>query len=69
MMQELPFFLGLQIKQLKDEIFINQSKYIQEMLKKFSFTDYKPANTPMSPQTRIIQPFQTNTSFAHWKFH
>ncbi|GJV24173.1 retrovirus-related pol polyprotein from transposon TNT 1-94 [Tanacetum coccineum] len=35
MMGELNFFLGLQIKQMKDGIFFNQSKYIKEMLKKF----------------------------------
>ncbi|GJY02544.1 retrovirus-related pol polyprotein from transposon TNT 1-94 [Tanacetum coccineum] len=32
MMGELNFFLGLQIKQMKDGIFFNQSKYIKEML-------------------------------------
>ncbi|GJT75251.1 retrovirus-related pol polyprotein from transposon TNT 1-94 [Tanacetum coccineum] len=35
MMGELNFFLGLQIKQMEDGIFFNQSKYITEMLKKF----------------------------------
>ena len=35
MMGELSHFLGLQIKQLKDDIFINQSKYINDMLKKY----------------------------------
>ncbi|GJR91362.1 retrovirus-related pol polyprotein from transposon TNT 1-94 [Tanacetum coccineum] len=34
MMGELNFFLGLQIKQLEDGIFFNQSKYVKEMLKK-----------------------------------
>nr|GEU58758.1 retrovirus-related Pol polyprotein from transposon TNT 1-94 [Tanacetum cinerariifolium] len=33
MMGELNFFLGLQIKQLDDGIFFNQSKYVKEMLK------------------------------------
>ncbi|GJW29252.1 retrovirus-related pol polyprotein from transposon TNT 1-94 [Tanacetum coccineum] len=36
MMGELNFFLGLQIKQMEDGIFFNQSKYIKEMLKKFA---------------------------------
>ena len=35
MMGELKFFLGLQIKQCKDEIFINQTKYARDILKKF----------------------------------
>ncbi|GJX83650.1 retrovirus-related pol polyprotein from transposon TNT 1-94 [Tanacetum coccineum] len=41
MMGELNFFLGLQIKQMKDGIFFNQSKYIKEMLKKFGLEESK----------------------------
>ena len=41
MMGELNFFLGLQIKQIEDRIFFNQSKYIKEMLKKFGLEDSK----------------------------
>jgi hypothetical protein len=33
MMEELNFFLRLQIKQTKDNIFINQGKYIKDLLK------------------------------------
>jgi hypothetical protein len=33
MIGELSFFLGLQIKQLKDGIFVSQSKYLKDMLK------------------------------------
>ncbi|GJY53611.1 retrovirus-related pol polyprotein from transposon TNT 1-94 [Tanacetum coccineum] len=46
MMGELNFFLGLQIKQMEDGIFFNQSKYIKEMLKKFGLEDSKPTKTP-----------------------
>ncbi|GJT67672.1 retrovirus-related pol polyprotein from transposon TNT 1-94 [Tanacetum coccineum] len=53
MMVELNFFLGLQIKQLKDGIFFNQSKYIKEMLKKFGLEDSKPIKTPMSSETKL----------------
>jgi hypothetical protein len=35
MMGELNFFFGLQIKQTRDGIFINQSKYINDLLKRF----------------------------------
>ncbi|GJY01339.1 retrovirus-related pol polyprotein from transposon TNT 1-94 [Tanacetum coccineum] len=45
MMGELNFFLGLQIKQMEDGIFFNQSKYIKEMLKKFGLEDSKPMKT------------------------
>ena len=44
---ELKFFLGLQISQLNDGIFISQSKYIKEMLKKFGMEYCKPVSTPM----------------------
>ncbi|GJY13115.1 retrovirus-related pol polyprotein from transposon TNT 1-94 [Tanacetum coccineum] len=55
MMGELNFFLGLQIKQMEDEIFFNQSKYIKEMLKKFGFEDSKPTKTPMSPKIKLTK--------------
>jgi hypothetical protein len=44
---ELNFFLGLQISQLDEGIFISQTKYIKEMLKKFIMEDCKPVSTPM----------------------
>ena len=53
MMGELTFFLSLQVKQCKDEIFINQSKYIKDMLKKFGFEDVREISTPMSLITRL----------------
>ncbi|GJU46952.1 retrovirus-related pol polyprotein from transposon TNT 1-94 [Tanacetum coccineum] len=55
MMGELNFFLGLQIKQLEDGIFFNQSKYIKEMLNKFGLEDSKPIKTPMSSETKLIR--------------
>nr|GEW35578.1 hypothetical protein [Tanacetum cinerariifolium] len=55
MMSELNFFLGLQIKQMKDGIFINQSKYIKEMLKKFGLEESKPIKTPMSSDTKLTK--------------
>ncbi|GJS51794.1 retrovirus-related pol polyprotein from transposon TNT 1-94, partial [Tanacetum coccineum] len=55
MMGELNFFLGLQIKQMKDGIFFNQSKYIKEMLKKFELEDSKPTKTPMSTEIKLTK--------------
>ncbi|GKB54815.1 retrovirus-related pol polyprotein from transposon TNT 1-94 [Tanacetum coccineum] len=55
MMGELNFFLRLQIKQIEDGIFFNQSKYIKEMLKKFSLEDSKPMKTPMSSDTKLTK--------------
>ncbi|GJZ38423.1 retrovirus-related pol polyprotein from transposon TNT 1-94 [Tanacetum coccineum] len=55
MMGELNFFLGLQIKQMEDGIFFNQSMYIKEMLKKFGLEDFKPMKTPMSSDTKLMK--------------
>ncbi|GJU58554.1 copia protein [Tanacetum coccineum] len=55
MMGDLNFFLGLQIKQMEDGIFFNQSNYIKEMLKKFSLEDSKPMKTPMSSDTKLTK--------------
>ncbi|GKA92321.1 putative ribonuclease H-like domain-containing protein [Tanacetum coccineum] len=46
-MGELTFFLGLQVQQKEDGIFINQDKYIAEILKKFNYTDVKSASTQL----------------------
>jgi hypothetical protein len=40
--RELSYFLGLQIKQLKNGIFVSQDKYIKGMLKKFGMIDRRP---------------------------
>ncbi|GJS53665.1 putative ribonuclease H-like domain-containing protein [Tanacetum coccineum] len=45
-MGELTFFLGLQVKQNPDGIFISQDKYVQDMLKKFDMESVRPATTP-----------------------
>nr|GEV41715.1 retrovirus-related Pol polyprotein from transposon TNT 1-94 [Tanacetum cinerariifolium] len=55
MMGELNFFLGLQIKQMEDGIFFNQSKYIKEMLKKFGLENSKPMKTLMSSDTKLTK--------------
>ncbi|GKE45858.1 retrovirus-related pol polyprotein from transposon TNT 1-94 [Tanacetum coccineum] len=55
MMGELNFFLGLQMKQMEDGIFFNQSKYIKEMLKKFGLEESKPMKTPMSSDTKLTK--------------
>jgi hypothetical protein len=47
MMGELKYFLGFQVKQLQDDTFISQTKYIQDILNKFGMKDAKPIKTPM----------------------
>ncbi|KAL6319760.1 hypothetical protein AAG906_036818 [Vitis piasezkii] len=53
LMGELNFFLGLQIKQLKEETFINQAKYIRDLLKRFNKGEAKTMKTPMSSSIKL----------------
>ncbi|GJY53488.1 putative ribonuclease H-like domain-containing protein [Tanacetum coccineum] len=45
-MGELTFFLGLQVKQQPDGIFIHQEKYVHDILKKFDLESVRTATTP-----------------------
>ena len=47
-MGELTFFLGFQVKQLKEGTFICQTKYTRDILKKFDMANAKPIKTPMA---------------------
>ncbi|GKE62779.1 hypothetical protein Tco_1513146, partial [Tanacetum coccineum] len=51
----LSFFLGLQVQQKNDGIFISQDKYVAEILKKFDFATVKTASTPMEPNKALIK--------------
>ena len=53
MMGELNFFLGLQIKQTKNGVFINQSKYIKDLLVKYGLENSKSLGTPMSTSIKL----------------
>ena len=55
MMDKMNYFLGLQIKQLKDGIFINQSKYCKELLKRFDMDNCKAMSTPMGSGSYVDQ--------------
>jgi hypothetical protein len=50
---ELSFFLGIQICQRNQEIFIYQTKYIIEMIKRFEMEDCKPVTTPMQTSCKL----------------
>ncbi|GJZ57891.1 uncharacterized mitochondrial protein-like protein [Tanacetum coccineum] len=54
-MGELTFFLGLQVKQKEDGIFISQDKYVTEILKKFGFSDIKTASTLMETHKPLVK--------------
>ena len=53
MLGKLHFFLGLQVLQLSDGIFINQTKYAKELLKKFGFDSCKPVGTPAATSEKL----------------
>ncbi|GKD93210.1 putative ribonuclease H-like domain-containing protein [Tanacetum coccineum] len=54
-MGELTFFLGLQVQQKEDGIFISQDKYVADILKKFDFVTVKTASTPMEPNKALVK--------------
>ncbi|GJV71374.1 putative ribonuclease H-like domain-containing protein [Tanacetum coccineum] len=54
-MGELTFFLGLQVKQKEDGIFISQDKYEADMLRKFGFTDVRTTSTPMDTEKPLLK--------------
>ncbi|RVW68858.1 hypothetical protein CK203_064651 [Vitis vinifera] len=76
MMGELNFFLGLQIKQLKEGTFINQAKYIRDLLKRFNMEEAKTMKSPMSSSIKLdkmrkgkhpAEPSQPTQMEAHQK--
>ncbi|GJX30179.1 uncharacterized mitochondrial protein-like protein, partial [Tanacetum coccineum] len=52
---ELTFFLGLQVMQKEDGIFISQDKYVDEILKKFGFSTVKTTSTPMETSKPLMK--------------
>nr|GEU91550.1 putative ribonuclease H-like domain-containing protein [Tanacetum cinerariifolium] len=54
-MGELTFFLGLQVKQKDNRIFISQDKYVVEILRTFSLTDGKSASTPIDTEKPLLK--------------
>nr|GEX92738.1 retrovirus-related Pol polyprotein from transposon TNT 1-94 [Tanacetum cinerariifolium] len=53
MMGEMTFFLGLQVNQSPCGIFINQSKYVLEILKKYGMESCDPVGTPMEIKDKL----------------
>ncbi|KAI3728074.1 hypothetical protein L6452_16702 [Arctium lappa] len=53
MMGEIKFFLGLNVQQLSDGIFINQAKYVFDILKKFNMDKSTSIGTPMAHGAKI----------------
>nr|GFA48791.1 retrovirus-related Pol polyprotein from transposon TNT 1-94 [Tanacetum cinerariifolium] len=53
MMGEIKFFLGLQVNQFLNGIFINQSKYILDIMKRFGMENYDIVPTTMVEQAKL----------------
>ncbi|GKC24264.1 putative ribonuclease H-like domain-containing protein, partial [Tanacetum coccineum] len=64
-MGELTFFLGLQVKQKEDGIFISQDKYVAEILKKFDFASVKTASTPIETQKSLTKDEEVSDVDVH----
>ncbi|GJY35561.1 putative ribonuclease H-like domain-containing protein [Tanacetum coccineum] len=54
-MGELTFFLGLQVMQRDDGIFISQDKYVADILKKFDFVTIKIASTQIETNKALLK--------------
>ncbi|GJT76873.1 uncharacterized mitochondrial protein-like protein [Tanacetum coccineum] len=64
-MGELTFFLGLQVKQKPNGIFISQDKYVAEILKKFDFASVKTASTPIETQKPLVKDEEASDVDVH----
>ncbi|GJZ00751.1 putative ribonuclease H-like domain-containing protein [Tanacetum coccineum] len=64
-MGELIFFLGLQVKQKTDGIFISQDKYVADMLKKFDLASVKTAITPMETKMALTKDEEADEVDVH----
>ena len=53
MMGKMSFFLGLQVFQSRGGIFIHQSKYALETLKKYGMESCDPVDTPMVDRLKL----------------
>nr|GEX02957.1 hypothetical protein [Tanacetum cinerariifolium] len=54
-MGELTFFLGFQVKQKQDRIFISQDKYVTKIIKKYRFSKVRNASTPIETQKPLLK--------------
>ncbi|GJV11417.1 retrovirus-related pol polyprotein from transposon TNT 1-94 [Tanacetum coccineum] len=58
MMGQMSFFLGLQISQSPRGIFLNQSKYASEIIKKYGLLSRDSVDTPMVKKSKLDEDLQ-----------
>ena len=64
-MQPLTRFLGIEIRNTGDGIFIHQRKYIKDMLKRFGMSDCKSLDIPMQPGLQLEGSKPANTNYEY----
>ncbi|GJU14864.1 ribonuclease H-like domain, reverse transcriptase, RNA-dependent DNA polymerase [Tanacetum coccineum] len=64
-MGEVTFFLGLQVKQKDDGIFIRQDKYVADILKKFDFVTMKTTSTPIETNKALLKDEEAKDMDVH----
>ncbi|GJS19758.1 putative ribonuclease H-like domain-containing protein [Tanacetum coccineum] len=64
-MGEIIFFLGLQVQQKEDGIFISQDKYVAKILKKFDFVTIKTASTPKETSKALVKDEEAGAVDVH----
>ena len=52
---KMRYFLGIEVMQRSDDIFINQKKYTQEVLERFSMDKCNPVHNPMVPGFELMK--------------
>ncbi|GJQ98774.1 ribonuclease H-like domain-containing protein [Tanacetum coccineum] len=62
---ELTFFLGLQVQQKEDGIFISKDKYVADILKKFDFVTVKAASTPIETNKALNKDLALNRKISN----
>ena len=61
MIGEMKFFIGLQIFQNKEGIFISQTKYLKDLLKRFGLEGCKHVGIPMVTSHKLSSKDETPT--------
>ncbi|GJV81663.1 putative ribonuclease H-like domain-containing protein [Tanacetum coccineum] len=62
---ELTFFLGQQVQQKENGIFISQDKYVADILKKFHYVTVKTKSTPMEPNKALVKDEEADNVDVH----
>ncbi|KAL1321588.1 hypothetical protein AAHE18_14G137900 [Arachis hypogaea] len=51
----MSYYLGIEVKQIEDGVFISQQAYARELLKKLNMLDCNPSNTPMEYGVKLFK--------------